>query len=647
MEDQNAYEYSPIDAKAQIRVLRLEPGTFAEPLIGSLLVRKIGDNEDDWPEYDGVSYCWGPQDNLTSFTCDGKALRITAVVDDMLRHLRESNEQRHLWIDALCINQADTLEKSQQVRSMARIYAFASKVRVWLGPATDEELDAIHPMFDSSDLDEDTLWGIIQKKYSQPASDIAMSALPSIRKFFSRAWFTRRWVLQEVAVSWEAVVHCGTDEISWYQFHERADSLWWAYKLAHGADATTRTLNNIIMLKTFGKDPLNSRGKTSSDKSVAYVSILDLMQTYHTSVCVDERDRLYALYGLLPGAITQDDGCPGLVLPCPVDYNLHFSETYFNLASASIKAGLSHKIFVHAIEFGNLAQQEETWSSWVPSWNKTRKLTNVGNLLRYLRPFQSSSHKKSWSCCPRTIQKLWREENPNITDVGESKALHLSGFLHQIIHTQSSTGKSGAISYFTRILESQEDRRISDIYRSSMAWVIALAVQCIPTMCSRPALDLQSILTRGGQTRISDLGFEEEIFLWIAAEHVFGLQSYDREIYYAGIKVPKDINVPELLSEISGLLEGYDAFTYEHDRSFKFGIAFGQAEPGDFVFRTPGAVRGQDARDSKILPSAFGLIIRPYKSESDASPTTFRLVGMCIDWHPDVKDPEFVEVVLV
>jgi hypothetical protein len=94
------YEYRRIIAKDEIRVLRLEPGTFAEPLIGSLLVRKIGDDQDNPPAYDCVSYAWGNHHDFTWLTCDGKGLRITAVVDEMLRHLREPTTPRHLWIDA-------------------------------------------------------------------------------------------------------------------------------------------------------------------------------------------------------------------------------------------------------------------------------------------------------------------------------------------------------------------------------------------------------------------------------------------------------------------------------------------------------------------------------------------------------------------
>ena len=40
---------------------------------------------------------------------------------------------RTLWIDAICINQSDDVEKSQQVQLMRGIYATADHVLIWTG----------------------------------------------------------------------------------------------------------------------------------------------------------------------------------------------------------------------------------------------------------------------------------------------------------------------------------------------------------------------------------------------------------------------------------------------------------------------------------------------------------------------------------
>ena len=101
MEDQELpYQYQPISASEEIRVLCLQPGTFAEPLIGSLVVRKIGHDEKNPPAYDCVSYCWGTQEHFTSFICDSQNMHITVAVDEMLRHMRQAMELCDLWVDA-------------------------------------------------------------------------------------------------------------------------------------------------------------------------------------------------------------------------------------------------------------------------------------------------------------------------------------------------------------------------------------------------------------------------------------------------------------------------------------------------------------------------------------------------------------------
>jgi hypothetical protein len=105
--EEASYLYQSIVASEKIRVLRLEPGMFWEPLVGSFSVQKIPNKTDSQPDetwirrssnigWDCVSYCWGPQKNYTYFSCNGNSLRITRSVDDMLRHLQEPLSTQYL-----------------------------------------------------------------------------------------------------------------------------------------------------------------------------------------------------------------------------------------------------------------------------------------------------------------------------------------------------------------------------------------------------------------------------------------------------------------------------------------------------------------------------------------------------------------------
>lgn len=51
--------------------------------------------------------------------------------------LTTSDQERSLWVDALCINHSDMQERMHQVSRMSSIYEQASQVFVWLGEGWD------------------------------------------------------------------------------------------------------------------------------------------------------------------------------------------------------------------------------------------------------------------------------------------------------------------------------------------------------------------------------------------------------------------------------------------------------------------------------------------------------------------------------
>jgi hypothetical protein len=67
---------------------------------------------------------------------NGPVVQVGPNLDQALRTLREIPETKagkRIWIDSLCINQADLVEKSQQVKRMGNIYSEAERVVSWLG----------------------------------------------------------------------------------------------------------------------------------------------------------------------------------------------------------------------------------------------------------------------------------------------------------------------------------------------------------------------------------------------------------------------------------------------------------------------------------------------------------------------------------
>lgn len=117
-----AYEYGKIDSEAgTIRLLRLKPAIYrADILECEMIVCNIANA----PEYDALSYCWGPPIFEYSLLCHGRRINIGRSLHRALKCYRQHEDgekQEYLWVDALCIKQKDTSELNKQLLLMQRI----------------------------------------------------------------------------------------------------------------------------------------------------------------------------------------------------------------------------------------------------------------------------------------------------------------------------------------------------------------------------------------------------------------------------------------------------------------------------------------------------------------------------------------------
>jgi hypothetical protein len=189
----SGYEYVPMFADREVRILRLEAAAqHDEPLIASLITRLLQDDpESPSLRYDCVSYCWGTSGKSKSLLCYGHVLDITENVDMMLRHLRKPTRPRNLWVDAICIDQSNDEEKSQQVQLMGAIYERASKVHIWMGPAlVEDNIPSVFALLQRYALNTNIA------PYSNEVDKPSLSGrtVASLASFLTREWFNRRWV---------------------------------------------------------------------------------------------------------------------------------------------------------------------------------------------------------------------------------------------------------------------------------------------------------------------------------------------------------------------------------------------------------------------------------------------------------------------
>lgn len=183
----------PGDDKAEIRCRISDHYLIQEPL-----------SED----YEALSYVWGDpnvtrrilleagdQDLRDGLDQELLYLEVTVNLHTALLHLRRSDSNRLLWIDAICINQIDLAEREEQVQIMSSIFSAAKRVVVWLGGDLDDSITDINGVNASRQNDCNVLhqatdagW---EDVYTQEDWDSKFASFPALAR---RPWFQRIWV---------------------------------------------------------------------------------------------------------------------------------------------------------------------------------------------------------------------------------------------------------------------------------------------------------------------------------------------------------------------------------------------------------------------------------------------------------------------
>jgi hypothetical protein len=197
----------------EIRILVLQQGEGDTPVRAYLTQTTLHNNL----QYEALSYVWGDPGVTRSFqlrvadNMDSPGVevevQITTNLESALRHLRLKDRSRTLWVDAICINQNDPDEKVHQIGNMDDIYRKASSVCMWLGEEVNDS-DAAMELIDlyRSGYPE---WRTLPRGKNWSRSCKALTYL------ICRPWFTRRWIVQEIALAQRSVVYCGTKSTTW------------------------------------------------------------------------------------------------------------------------------------------------------------------------------------------------------------------------------------------------------------------------------------------------------------------------------------------------------------------------------------------------------------------------------------------------
>lgn len=295
-----------------------------------------------------------------------------------LPYLRLKDRDRVLWIDAICVNQQNLEERSQQVERTAEIYSKASKVVAWLGPSTARTATAIrclntitHNVKGNWELSEfqsisnDESWA--DERVAPPLKDDEYFA---IAEFLSSEWFGRLWIYQEIRLSSvRSILLCGHHSLGWEPFRSAAYFLFRKLHLAESSESIflqSRVIRSITNLcKYSGYQPLEF-----------------LLSQTEQCQCSDPRDRIFALLSLTPESHRGYGTKP--------DYTKSPQEVYTDAFKSIISTRMNLTVLLNVEMHVSL----ERTPSWAPDWSLPRNSTllatsNASSFTRVIPKFPS------------------------------------------------------------------------------------------------------------------------------------------------------------------------------------------------------------------------------------------------------------------
>ncbi|KAI1115801.1 heterokaryon incompatibility protein-domain-containing protein [Nemania sp. NC0429] len=312
-----SYRYEPLPNVVEAgkrpsftRLMCLAPGTSTQTLECTLSIIDVADSPS---RYEALSYVWGIEKAQSPIKCHGYDIPITLNLENALRALRHPTLVRHLWVDALCINQNDVDERARQVAYMRLVYQYASQVVVWLGPedpitraglARARELCEYRTMFleisgQSNDraaslapigmqVDRMMLEALVAETGS---AENAAQSVNDLTRLFNTTYFERVWCIQEVVAAKECICKSGDVEFNFFDLLSLT-----------GVIGELCGLEKPYSPLRFWKQVYQQRSrqwKPHALKVEASVgSMLQVLMNMRNFQATDPRDRLFAIFGI-------------------------------------------------------------------------------------------------------------------------------------------------------------------------------------------------------------------------------------------------------------------------------------------------------------------------------------------------------------
>ncbi|KAH7135000.1 heterokaryon incompatibility protein-domain-containing protein [Dendryphion nanum] len=424
------FQYAPLSvADREIRLLRLptkDPDIPPEKSNFTIFHASL----DSSVAYRALSYSWGSPTPPKEVRVNDHLFMVTANLFDALIGLQREDEERVIWIDAICINQTDSIEKSTQVALMRHIYKRANEVLIWLGPSTpqtDCTMQEIRKLggallqaglweISSSDLANWDRTDEVDSKVARIKEEVTAIAKPMISQIRDggypfwwimsdlgkRIWFRRVWCIQECSNARVATFRCGTEDVDFAAYWATCvfTHIFHGITLSQAAgkwdiDANFVWLFNLLT-SSFPSELVGIRRKYLVGEGKDLISLLYTANVLDSSQqriqATDPRDRVYALLGIAIDEAARE------IVP---DYTLSCAHTYIQVARTLLKHG--HSDVLSLCRARDVCQD---LPSWVPDWSGANR-----------KPWAQSPFEKFFNASRTLHHALGAKESVDYTQI--------------------------------------------------------------------------------------------------------------------------------------------------------------------------------------------------------------------------------------
>jgi hypothetical protein len=328
------------------------------------------------PPYTAISYAWGSAGDIRKIELEGALIPISVSLYGALEALRQGAESVMVWADALCIDQQNRDERTQQVQLMTSIYSKAESVAIWLGGDEDDSVSATNLLSAIAGQAESP-----EKVARLISSAVGQRDLAAVVSLFERDYWSRLWVVQEIFNARSITVYCGSTKLPWkmYQlashaFSQHRRDLDRAFPGSR-RDSRRITLSlNLLsasqVLVYHGPASLPDLGLCIGLGGDALLAVLRACRRKITS---DAKDKLFGILGVLPEEIRKD---------FRADYSLSVKDVYTDIVDNLLKTTKRLDVICDAIHFP-IHTSSANLPSYIPDWSHVPQAAALGHMYNF------------------------------------------------------------------------------------------------------------------------------------------------------------------------------------------------------------------------------------------------------------------------